>query len=194
MTYVKLIELEEKFSKKIAQNDEESGLQDQRSKLSKFYHKFTRELYSLINEMDGDALVLKEKGLSPDLLKMFNGIKGHITSAVKQINPYIPYDGAMNLIEWANQKETKATLNNLNFIIQEFLKTNEVEFKVGPHLNQVRVESITKLKNILKNIHEYIKENPLSDSKELPTVPPPARRMREDEETVILPSPNKKAI
>lgn len=194
MTYVKLIELEEKFTTKLAQNEEESGLQEQRNKLSKFYHKFTRELYALTNEMDGDLLVLKEKGLSSDLLKLFNGVKGHIISVTKQINPYAPYDGAMDLIEWASQKETKATLNNLNFIIQEFLKRNMVEFQAGPHINQVRVESIMKLKDILRKTYEYIQENSiLPDPREMPTIPP-ARRMSDNEETRVLAPKEKEAI
>ena len=183
MSYTKLLELEQRFSKKIAQSNDNIRFQEQRDRLSKFYHKLVRELNSIVSEMEGDIVALKARGLDPNTIKVFRDFRGHIINLIKNIDPEKPYEGTLKLIAWMHERMNKATLDNLNFIIQEHLKNNQVEFQPASFLSHVRVDSLSKIKNLLKSAHDYIEDNPLlPDPRDIPTVPPPVLRNVRDEE------------
>lgn len=189
MTTKKIFELGDKFARKMEQMNDNEKFSQQREKIAKFSHKFLGELKAIISEMDGDFAVLKIKNLDPKTLEAFADIRTHILYMMKQIDPEHPYDGTIELAKWADSKNTKLILNNLDFIITHFLEQQKEEFTSTPHLRHSRSQSIKRFQNLLLAAHKYVLENPLlPDPREQATVPPP--RLLNEKEEVTQPIGN----
>jgi hypothetical protein len=174
MTTNKIFELGEKFAKKLEQNNDNARFSQQREHINKFSHKLLGELKSILNEMDGDLLVLREKKIDPNVLTSFKNIKSAILTLFKDIDPMHPYEGTERLIRWAEHRTNKSMLDNLHFIISHYLDTNKEDFVANKYLQPVKSESIKKFQNLLKMAKQYISENPLlPDPRLQSTVPPP---------------------
>lgn len=186
MTSKKVFELGEKFAQQAEKMNDNAKYQAQRERIDKFSHKLLGELKAINNEMGGDYLALKEKQLDPKVLEVLRKTRLQLIEKVKDIDPLHPYEGTNHLINWADSRIIKSTLDNLNFIIHSFLNNNQDDFKPSSMVKPLRIDSIKKLQNLLKAARIYMNENPLlRDPRNQSTVPPPVlRNVKNDEETV----------
>lgn len=146
----------------------------QRERLESFYYDTSKFFRTIINEMDGDLLLLKEMGIDIDVQKMLGKVFHNFVELYKNIDPEHPYAGIQNIIEWASSKENTILFDNLNFLFNEYLRQNKVEFEQSPNLKHPRVNSIKKLTNALPALKEFMVNHPmLPDPRKISTLPPP---------------------
>lgn len=179
MTHKKVIELANKFA-----NQHNKEWQAQRERLETFYYDTSKFFKALINEMNGDLLVLKHKDIHPDVIKTFGDTIHKLLSLYLDIDPEHPYAGIEKLINWADNKQTKVLLENLEFLIKEYLFRGKSEFEQTPNMKHPQVQSIKKLLAIVPKLRAFMNAHPmLPDPRSVSTVPPP---MKIDKELVSL--------
>lgn len=175
MTHKKVIELANKFA-----NQHNKEWQDQRERLESFYYDTSKFFRTLINEMDGDLLTLKQKNIHPDVIKMFSDITHKLISLYLDIDPEHPYKGIDNLINWTESKETKVLLENLEFLIKEYLFRGKIDFEQTPHMKHPQVQSIKRLLAVIPKLRNFMNDHPmLPDPRNVSTVPPPIKINKE---------------
>lgn len=175
MTHKRVIELANKFA-----NQHNKEWQDQRERLEAFYYDTSKFFKALISEMNGDLLTLKFKDIHPDVLKTFGDVTHKILSLYLEIDPDHPYVGLENLINWAESKQTKVLLENLEFLIKEYLFKERDEFEQGPYMKHPQVQSIKRLLGTIPKLKKFIIDHPmLPDPRSVSTVPPPMKMNKE---------------
>lgn len=167
----KVIELGEKFA-----HEHNQKWQEQRDRLETFYFDTSRFFRNLINEMDGDLLVLKHKDVHEDVIKMFSKFTHDLLKLYLDIDPTHPYAGMEKLVNWVDSKQTKNLLENLEFLIQTYLKKEKIEFEQTPNMKHPQFSSIQKLLTIIPKLRNFMVEHPmLPDPRSVSTVPPPMK-------------------
>lgn len=157
---------------------------EQRERLETFYYDTSRFLKALITEMDGDLATLKHRGVHSDVIKMFGEIAYELTKLFVAINPEQPYTGIERLVNWVESKSTKNKLDNLQFLIKEYLKRTAPEIEQTSHVKHSAVDSIRKLMVIAPKLRAFMNDHPLlPDPRSISTVPPP---MKIDKDLVSL--------
>lgn len=179
MTNKKVQELADKFA-----NKHNEAWQAQRETLESFYYDTSKFFRTIINEMDGDLLTLKQMNIDLGVQKMLGKVFHDFVELYKEINPAHPYIGIQNIIDWAGSKQNKILFENLNFLFNEYLRKDKVEFEQSPSLKHPKVNSIKKLTNALPELKKFMVEHPLlPDPRQVSTVPPP---MKNDLDTYRL--------
>ncbi len=153
-----------------AAQDEKFHLQ--RERLEKFYHDLHLKLKILLSEMEGDIRVLKEKGFEKEMWKIFVNVWKDLLTISHQLTPDKPYPAAAALVAYVKTRPHKAVIDNLDYLVQHFLKQNEVDFQSGPMLQQVQVRSLGLLKSLADHAEKYLADNPLLP---VPSGIPPAQ-------------------
>lgn len=157
---------------------------EQRERLETFYYDTSRFLKSLITEMDGDLATLKHRRVHGDVIKMFGDIAHELTDLYVAIDPEHPYAGMEKLVSWAESKPTKIKLDNLQFLIKEYLKKTKPDVEQTHHLKHTAVDSIRKLMVIIPKLRSFMTAHPLlPDPRSVSTVPPP---LKIDKELISL--------
>lgn len=151
-----------KFADTSAQ-DRDEQFRLQRERLEQFYHDLHMKLKVLLNEMEGDISVLKERKFPHDLLKSFVKVWYQLIEINKSLKPNNPYTAAEELIKYVTQKPHRAIIDNLDFLVQNHMKKTEIDFQTGPLLRQAQVRSLVLLKELAHRIDQYIQDNPLMD-------------------------------
>jgi hypothetical protein len=154
--------LVQRLANKIAhEHFTDEKLKQQKDRLEEFYYDTTGALKNIVNELAGDLFILKEKGFNPELRQLLIKIYQQIIDLYKDIDPRDPYPGTLNLINWANAKQNKAILENLEFLIENHLKKHEVSFYGKDNLKQPKVFSISKFCQLIPKLKKYIQDNPM---------------------------------
>lgn len=134
-----------------------------KEKLESFYYDQVNQLKTIIGEMSGDLLLIKEKGLPIDIRHLFGKIYQQIIALYKEIDPENPYAGTLNLIKWIETKHNKDLLDNLDYLIKKYLNKNELNFHSKEILRQPTTTSINKFMQITKQLKKFIISNPVID-------------------------------
>jgi hypothetical protein len=167
---------------------------EQRARLETFYYDTSRFLKALITEMDGDLATLKHRQVHGDVTKMFADIAHQLTDLYVDIDPEHPYTGMARLVNWVESKPTKIKLDNLQFLIKEYLKKTKPDIEQTAHVKHSAIDSIRKLLVITPKLRSFMDAHPLlPDPRSTSTVPPPMEKNKEilslgpDDETKQFP-------
>ncbi|MEK6878064.1 MAG: hypothetical protein AABY22_00570, partial [Nanoarchaeota archaeon] len=133
MTYLKTQQLAYKFAEKeyiapappVYVGDDEN-FHNQRVRLEGFFHDLYSNLRASLTEIEGDLAVLKHKKIDSGVLKTLGRVFHQISNLTKQVNPQDPYKAVADLANWFNDANNKMIVENINFIINEFLKQNKL--------------------------------------------------------------------
>jgi hypothetical protein len=128
MSYQKVLSLANKFAQDI---------QDE-----SFSHRYR----ALLNEMEGDYMALRIKGLDRSNLHELGKLYHNLFEIFKSS----PNSSAMIATLSRFVSQNAESISKLNSIIQQFLKDSQIEFISGPGLKQAEVHSIKKLFNLSK--------------------------------------------
>lgn len=133
----------------------------QRNRLSHFSHDLYMKLRIILNEMEYDLKILKDQNFDKEMWKLFSKMWVELVSILKEFKEEKPYLTAEKLINYVNNKNNKAIIDNLDFIIKKHLKSYLSDIKFGPTLQPVQVRSLHLLKSFVEKIQSYVKSNPL---------------------------------
>lgn len=163
--------IKEKLFRKYADTDENEKFRLQRERLEQFYHDLHLKLKILLGEMEGDLRVLKEKDFDKGMWVIFMNLWKDMIDISKEITPDKPYQGTSKLVSYVKSRPHKSIIENLDYLVQDFLKKNEVDFRAGPRLQQVQIKSLKLLKSLADHVEAYMTANPLLP---VPSGKPPA--------------------
>lgn len=155
-------------------SDDNEKFRLQRERLEQFYHDLHLKLRILLGEMEGDISALKAKNFDKSLWKSFVNLWKDVLEISKEITVDKPYQGASKLVSYVKSRPHRSIIDNLDYLVQHFLKTTEVDFKTGPILRQVQVRSLGLLKSLADHVEKYMEANPLLPvPSSTPTAEPP---------------------
>lgn len=154
--------------------------QEQRDRLAKFHDHFKRQLRVIINEMEGDLWVLKQRRFDPKLFKALGNVREELINIFKSIQEDKPYRAAEKLVFYATNRPTKMVLDNLDFLAKHHLQVTNEDFVTSAMLQHPKIHSIDALNKLVLELQDFMTNNPLivppgTATSEAPTVPPPAR-------------------
>jgi hypothetical protein len=197
MSYYKIQELAFKFAdradsithKPIYLGDDDK-FHAQRARLEEFFFDFYQGLRRSLNEIEGDILSLKEAKMDPSVLKVLGQVFHQLNDITRQANPENPYLTVKKLLEWLNSKTNKSIIDNLQFIITNFLRNRKLDIKTNKRVSDL---TINGLNNTIKEIEKakmYMDAFPmLPDPRDAITVPPP-KLLSEQTSVSSLPAPD----
>lgn len=185
MSIQKILEMAEKFvtladEGTVIKTPHNMKYEDQRNRLSKFYDHFTRQLRIIINEMEGDIWMLRQRKFDPNLLKIFPAIRERLITLFKSIDEARPYIAAEKLVFYVTNRSTKMVQDNLNFLAKHHLQITNEDFVPSPRMQHPQVHSLDALNKLATELKDFMEKNPLivppgATESETPTKPPPAR-------------------
>jgi hypothetical protein len=179
MSHKKVLELAHKF----AERSRNEQFQDQRDMLEKFSDEYLTKFRTILNEMEGDLRVLREKEFNKSQWKEFGLFWKELIEIYKAYDEKNPYEGAKQLLLFVTSKPKETFIRNLNSDIQKFLKEKDNDFASGLH--HAQVNSLKALWDFCGKTAKKMLANPLmKDPRELQTVPPPKRYIEREQETV----------
>lgn len=210
MSYQKVLEVAKKFADAQKEKSRNQQFQEQRERVTIFFEAFYKEFAGAVNLMESDINTLKLKGFDSDMLKIMTSLyhslveyRKTITDIKSKLGVVAIYDRINKIYEYVFSRKTLPIIDNLEFLIQHFLKNNQVDFLPSTHLTQSKVESFKKLKNVLVNAKNFMNKYPLLDmaSESIPPAIPalvnesvtphiPAEAL--DKTNVAVPMPQKK--
>lgn len=152
MSHRKILKLAVKFAQKIIITSD-YNLQAEDKKI---VEDFKQQFRALLNEMEGDYVSLKIKGINKNILKKFSHLYYNLLDLFKIINDQYPKESMRRLVNYVLAKDTKSFINELNYEIQGFLKEDEVDFDVGTGFSQVQINSLKKLVNLILLYHKIL--------------------------------------
>ncbi|MGE3320547.1 MAG: hypothetical protein AB7I18_14760 [Candidatus Berkiella sp.] len=174
MSNEKVIKLATEFAKKLGESSRDKQFQEQRERLEEFYFDITGKMRALINEMDSDAFVLRQRGLDKHSMKLFSQITQTMIALMKKIKADKPYPGVESFIQWAESEETQALIEDLDFLIQMHMKRTEIDFAPHKAMRQAEVRSLNKISWLAHEAKQYIAKHPLLQ--EYHSAPPAVNR------------------
>lgn len=151
MSYNNILKLAQKFSIKLAHNEENQ------------FENFKSELGSILNEMGGDLLTLKIKGADRSLLKELSSLQQNVLSKLKNLDNDQPVESMENVLLYLFSKNVKPSLINLNTNIQKFLQENEIDFSPHASFSQAKIESINNLLELARATENILPQNTKSN-------------------------------
>jgi len=163
MTFKKVYELSEKFLSKTAEFDRNEKIKAEEERLSTFKEQIEDNFRSLLQEMEGDLLTLREKNYPREEWKEFVKIFQNLVKLRKEVFEHHPYEAARLIINTITDRAFNARLNTLEMSIQHFLKENQIQFDSIDELSQSAVHSLQKLRLFADGINRYVIEHPLVD-------------------------------
>lgn len=185
MSIQKILEMAEKFvtladEGTVIKTPHNMEYEDQRNRLSKFYDHFTRQLRVIINEMEGDLWMLRQRKFDSKLLKALSGVREELITIFKGIQEDKPYRAAEKLVNYVTNRSSKMILDNLDFLAKHHLQVTNEDFVPSPRMQHPQVHSLDALNKLATELKEFMEKNPLivppgATESEMPTRPPPAK-------------------
>jgi hypothetical protein len=170
----------------------------QHKRLDEFATKFHGKLQLISAEIQGDLMVLRERGFDKELQKQLFKVWQEVISVAHSFNPETVaakklYLAAQAVVSYVKLPATRAILDNLDFLAKHHLKKTNVDLGVmTPGLGHPQFKSLGLLISLADYLEKYMADNPLLEQK-MPTpsqltstVPPPIRTIPPDEETQML--------
>jgi hypothetical protein len=187
MTSPKVLQLMKKYADEgnqptVMLEQSEGRFTHQRKKLEEFSHHLQTKLRVVISEMEHDISVLKMRDFDKNMWKLLVGVWQHLESIYKTFHQDRPYDTAKKIIDYTNDRNTRAIIENLDFLGKDHVKKTNVDFAPTPNFINPEIRSLKLLLTLSNYVENYIKENPLMEKvknpmlprAEMPTWQPPA--------------------
>jgi hypothetical protein len=183
MSYKKIFKLAEKFEQKLslARTDARLPFDRERETLDYFSLELSKRLVGLISEMGGDIRVLKERKLPKEIISLSVEVYKNLLSIYHSISDANPFLAGEALVNYANDRKNKTILDNLQFLIPQYLKKTELNVSL---FQPVRVESFEKISKIAywAQVFMVMAHEPPSSKK---TFAPPPKNPVNDVETKV---------
>lgn len=162
MMGLRILQLLEKYADGTANTAllENSGarFQHQRERLAEFAHQTYTRFRLILSELEGDALVLRERDFNPNMQKMLVKVWQDLQQILKSFNTVSPYTVAQKIVEYVNSRSTRSILDNLDFLAKNHLEQTN---KNLPKDFLPKIRSIPLLINLANHLEKYMKEHPL---------------------------------
>lgn len=173
MSHKKVINLAIKFAQKTIAFDRTQEKIIQQEKFYTFFEQFKKHFRTILNEMDGDYMTLRVKGINRTILKEFSHLYHELLELFKKFDDQHPKESTQHIVNYVFSKSNRNTINFLDTSIQQFLKRNEIDFIPTSGLSQARVDSlkdlitlVTSTHNSLNTISPIINQDKLINEKE----------------------------
>ena len=150
MSHKKILELAKKFAS--TYNSDEL----KKEKIITFFERFKQHFRILLNEMEGDYMTIKVKGIDKNILKNFHNLYQNLLEFLKKFDDKLPIE---NIITYIFAKPNRLLINTLNDNIQNFLKENEINFLPNNRFSQAKVNSLTNLLKLIISAHRFLNDN-----------------------------------
>lgn len=141
--------------------DTNQKFQHQRVRLKQFAYDLRLKLGMLVREMEHDIGLLRDRGFSKDMHKMYIKLWNDIIGIYKKLDMEKPYSAAESFLTYAKNKHVRDIVDNLDFLAEHHLKKTNVDFKPSPTLEQPQLKSLKLFKNLTQHLEIYLKDNPL---------------------------------
>lgn len=166
MTYENILELAQEFESKatsVYTAPDTLKFHQQKELLSKFYDSFHRKMRTIINQLLGDLFVLTERNFDYNMTKILKKVILDLKRIMETTDTSRPYIAAGQLSSYVLDKPNKPIIDNLDYIIKNYLTNNPVVTKVteGPILGRAKFHSIDDLRSLSKDVIHFMNKNPL---------------------------------
>lgn len=177
MTSPKIAQLMEKYADEgnqptVVFEQSEGRFTHQRKRLEEFSHKLHTKLGVIVNEMEHDIGVLKMRDFNKEMWRLLVQVWQHLEGIYKTFKQDKPYETANKIISYLNDRNTRAVIENLDFLGQDHLKKTNVSFTPAPNFINPEIRSLKLLVNFSKYLENYLKENPLIEKTKSPFITP----------------------
>lgn len=142
-------------------SDPNQKFQEQRVRLSNFFDTFHKQYHTVMMEMEGDLRVLREKEFDKNLWKIFGKLWATLIDLGKRLDADNIYPSIGNIVNYASSRSVLPVIDNLDFLIQNFMKHNQVDFLPSNMIQTAKIKSLKNLKRMLFDAGIYMKNNPL---------------------------------
>ncbi len=158
-------------------NDYNVKYQVQRDMLAKFYDFFHSRLRTVMGQMESNLGTLRARNFDKDMWNLLVRVYKHLENIYSHINHDKPYLAAQELVDYVNDRQRRAVIDNLDFLARHHLEQTKPETlaplpPIAKHITEA--ESLGNLKELAAQIKEHMEKNPLIA--EPITTPPPGRR------------------
>jgi hypothetical protein len=133
----------------------------QRVRLEQFAYDLRLKLGMLVREMEHDIGLLRERGFSKDMHKMYIKLWNDVIGIYKKLDMEKPYSAAEEFLAYAKNKHVRDVIDNLEFLAEHHLKKTNVDFRPSPTMEQPQLRSIKLFKRLTQHLETYLKNNPL---------------------------------
>ena len=133
----------------------------QRVRLEQFAYDLRLKLGMLVREMEHDIGLLRARGFSKDMHKMYIKLWNDIISIYKKLDMEKPYSTAEEFLIYVKNKHVRDVIDNLDFLAEHHLKKTDVDFKPSHSIEQPQLRGLKLFKSLTQHLEAYLKANPL---------------------------------
>jgi hypothetical protein len=108
----------------------------------------SKELTSIVNEMEGDLLALRMKDYPEPQWKELVQLFYQLVRLNKEVSGHNMTESVLRIINFILHPDTQERLHRMQSDIDHFLQENQIDFGKHKLLSQVSVNSLTKLLNL----------------------------------------------
>lgn len=168
MSYEKVLEVAKKFADAQETQNQNKKFQEQRKRLNVFFDTFFREFSITVNTIEGDIHTLKLKDFDRDTLrimsKLFNNLveyRKFLSNKNADLQITDVYPKINKIVNYVLDRNNLAIIDNLEFLTQHFMKSNQIDFQPTQSLVQSKLHGLKSLKRMALNARLYMDKNPL---------------------------------
>lgn len=162
MSYRQILKLAQKFETSYQSLNDTNFQNEQQKMLGNFYENFYRKILNIINELNGDLTVLKERQFDDKMTKLLSKIHNDLIDIIKKTDPHKPYGGANQLIHFVLEKPNSSIIDNLDFLAKHHIANTNINIITGPVVGHPKITSLDHLKSLAKQLQDFINKNPIS--------------------------------
>lgn len=162
MKYQKVFEMLEKFTALAAyQAPVNVEYQNQRDRLAKFYEHFHGKLRAIINGLDGEIRILKERKFDNKMMKLLVKVHQDLLSIYKETDKDNPYLAATKLVHYVLEGPNKHIIDNLDFLAKHHLQQTNVDFMSGKILQNPQILTLATVKELAEHLKNFMAQHPM---------------------------------
>lgn len=177
MTSPKVLQIMKKYADEgnqptVMLEQSEGRFTHQRKRLEEFAHHLQTKLRVVLTEMEHDISVLKMRGFDKNMWKLLVEVWQHLEGIYKSFHQDRPYETANKIVNYLNDRNTRAIIENLDFLGQHHVKKTNVDFAPTPNFINPEIRSLKLLMTLSSYLENYVKENPLVEKPKSPFMNP----------------------
>lgn len=163
MSHRKILKLANKFALKTVMFNKQ--IQSEKN-ADDFLKEFSRKFRSILNEMEGDQLALRIKGINKASLMAFNKLYKELLEIFKTFHDNLSEQDIQKIINYVFNKHNRIIIKTLNDAIQQFLSENQETFHPSMTFKPLRVDSLHKLRDLIVETRSFIINKPALPTEE----------------------------
>lgn len=125
-----------------------------------FGRDFAGKLRTILHELEGDVFTLKQRRFDPNIMQILFKVKGDLEHILLSIKDSRPHEAGWMLVDYVNDRNTKATLDNLDFLAQHHLKNTQEKIPAIPTFKHPEINFFQKLRALANEVKSYMESNP----------------------------------